>query len=118
MTKRERIKAKFGGRCAYCGKKLGQTFHVDHVKPVWRGRMPEEWQDHSENNLFPACPRCNRRKSVLDLEDFRTEMGKQVDRLRRDSAAFRLAEDFGLVKATGVQVRFWFEEYQGVEDAS
>lgn len=118
MTKRDRIKAKFGGRCAYCGKELGHSFDIDHVEPIWRGRMPEEYQNHSEDNLFPACCRCNRRKSVLSLEEFRSELVKQVERVRRDSSGFRLAEDFGLVRATGAQVRFWFEEYQSEEAVS
>lgn len=35
-SERESIRSMFGGRCAYCGKKLGKSFHVDHVEPMMR----------------------------------------------------------------------------------
>ena len=52
---------------------------------------------------------CNRWKSTFSREEFRAEMAAQVERLRRDSAAFRMAERHGLVAVTGSPVVFWFE---------
>jgi hypothetical protein len=109
------LREKFGGKCAYCGKPLDKTFHADHVAPIYRG-----WEGHArppsagkdvEENLFPACPRCNIRKATFSVEEFRAEISMQLKRLRRDSAAFTLAEDFGIVSETGTPVVFWFEKY-------
>jgi 5-methylcytosine-specific restriction endonuclease McrA len=116
---REKIKNMFGGKCAYCGKNLEKTFHVDHVKPLLRG-WNEEWKHRSIragkdeiDNLFPACPRCNRWKSTWTIEEFRHEIEEQVNRLRLRSAPFRLAEDYGLIMVvdTNKPIVFWFEEY-------
>lgn len=124
MTKRERIRSKFGGRCAYCGRELGKTFHADHVEPLCRnwdngalavyGRKKGK---DSEDNLFPACPRCNRRKAMMPLEDFRLTIYAEVQMLRKYSDKFRLAEDFGIIKETGQDVVFWFEKYKEKNDA-
>ena len=46
----------------------------------------------------------------MPLEDFRSEIAAQVDRLRRYRNQFRLAERFGQVEATGKPVVFWFEQ--------
>ncbi len=115
VVDRKRLREMFGGKCAYCGKPLSKIFHADHVAPIYR-----EWTDTSrpqhsgkdvEENIFPACPRCNIRKSVLTVEAFRYEISMQVERLRRDSSAFNLAEDFGIIAETGKPVVFWFEKY-------
>jgi 5-methylcytosine-specific restriction endonuclease McrA len=113
LARRDRIKSKFGGKCAYCGCELGKTFHVDHIVPIYRGvKTPRAGHD-TEENMHPACPRCNRRKNVLGIEEFRAEIAEQVNRLRRDSSAFRIAEDFGMVEATESPVVFWFEFEEG-----
>ena len=119
MIDREKIRNRFGGRCAYCGKYLGERWHADHVAPIYRGwaDKPRHAGVDDEENLFPACPRCNLRKMTLSVEDFRKEIAAQVDRLRRDSPAFRLAEDFGLIMATGNRVQFYFEKPPSAPDA-
>ena len=102
MPDHEAILAMFGGRCAYCGKPLGSKWHADHVVAKRRGGDPE-------GPLYPACPRCNLRKGVWTIKEWRGEIAAQVKRLRRDSAAFRLAEDYGQIAETGATVRFYFE---------
>ena len=98
----------FGGKCAYCGKPLGKMFHADHVAPIYRGWTDASRPRHAgkdvEENLFPACPRCNIRKGVFSVEAFRDEVTMQLKRLRRDSSAFNLAEDFGIIEETGKPV--------------
>lgn len=113
MTKseREQIRNMFGGCCAYCGKTLGPSFHVDHVEPLRRGYQGQKERE-STSKLFPTCRRCNLRKSMLTLEQFRREISKQVERLRGDSAGFRLAEDFSLVTENVLQVTFYFERFE------
>ncbi len=106
---REKIKHKFNGRCAYCGVELKSKFHVDHVEPLYRNCNEKE-KNNSEENLYPACIRCNMWKKVYTLDQFREEISKQVDAARRYSKNFRLAEDFGLIKETGNEVQFYFEK--------
>jgi hypothetical protein len=112
MTKseRERIRNMFKGHCAYCGKQLGKTFHVDHKTPMRRG-MPGSKERDKKSVKFPSCMRCNLWKKTYSVEQFRAEIAKQVERVRRDSAGFRFAEDFGLVQEIVVPVSFYFERF-------
>jgi ribonuclease BN (tRNA processing enzyme) len=109
MITRSEIYAKYGGCCAYCGREISlKNFHVDHLVPIYRGTRG--WQERDKAAIkMPACARCNRWKSVHSLEQFRAEIGAQVDRVRRDSAGFRLAEDFGLILGSYYPVEFFFE---------
>jgi len=112
---RKIVHQKYGGRCAYCGEEITlKQMHVDHLKPIFRGwgdnhPFPGHGGTDTIDNMMPACAPCNLRKSTLTLESFRAEINLQVSRLRRDSAAFRLAERFGLISETGKAVTFWFE---------
>lgn len=109
----------YDGRCAYCGKPLGDTFHIDHVKPIYRGRegypKPTRSGENTPDNMLPSCPRCNLWKKTFTVEEFRHEIAVQVERVRRDSANYRLAEDFNLVHTTGNDVSFWFERHKPKE---
>ena len=112
---RKQLREMFGEKCAYCGKPLGKIFHSDHVAPIYRGwttaPLPKCAGKDVAENLFPACPRCNIRKATFSVEEFRDEIFMQLKRLRRDSSAFNLAEDFGIISETGKPVVFWFEKY-------
>jgi len=44
------------GKCYYCGSKVNNTYHVDHVIPLSRGGS--NWPE----NLVIACPHCNSSK--------------------------------------------------------
>lgn len=46
------------GKCYYCGVKVGDTYHVDHVIPLARGGS------NGPENLVIACPRCNTSKGA------------------------------------------------------
>lgn len=48
---------KQAGKCFYCGKDVGDAYHVDHVVPLARGGS------NSPDNLVIACPHCNLSKS-------------------------------------------------------
>lgn len=52
---RFRVLARYGHRCAYCGRGApeGVALHVDHVIPRCLGGSDEE------ENLAPACVDCN-----------------------------------------------------------
>ncbi len=55
------LREEFGGRCAYCGRPLGDTLEEDHVLP--RQRFPME----GYLVRVPACTACNRAKSARSL---------------------------------------------------
>ena len=112
---RKQVFDKYGGHCAYCGRDLEfNRMQVDHIWPVQRGLLGAKERLKKQENiesLNPACGRCNRYKSTMDLETFRKQLSKQVQRARNKSWNFRMAEDFGLVAETGNDVIFYFEKY-------
>lgn len=55
--KREKAKASAqNGKCWWCGKDVGDTYHVDHLIPLARGGT------NKPNNIVIACPFCNQSK--------------------------------------------------------
>ncbi|EBZ1027599.1 HNH endonuclease [Salmonella enterica subsp. enterica serovar Muenchen] len=129
---RERLRMKFGGRCAYCGCMLPEKgWHADHVQAVLRksercmkaaekgifrlkstGDVFRPEADCPEN-IFPSCAPCNLLKTTYSLEMFRKQVSLQVERGRRSSVNFRTAERFGLISVVNKPVVFWFEQYEG-----
>ncbi|EGG3467777.1 HNH endonuclease [Salmonella enterica] len=129
---RERLRMKFGGRCAYCGCELPEKgWHGDHVQAVLRksercmkaaekgifrlkstGDVFRPEADCPEN-IFPSCAPCNLLKTTYSLEMFRKQVSLQVERGRRSSVNFRTAERFGLISVVNKPVVFWFEQYEG-----
>ncbi len=51
------IKAHYGNRCVYCGRKM-QRLTQDHITPLSKGGS------HTLSNVVPACQRCNSKKGV------------------------------------------------------
>lgn len=130
-AQRDQIKAKYHGRCAYCGCELGDRWHADHLIPIRRsvrnmrddngcvvrdewGRVPQEKylvnpEADCMDNMVPACPSCNIHKNSLPLESFRRAIASQIEILRRDRPTFRLAERYGLIECKPKEVVFYFE---------
>lgn len=106
---RRQVHAKYGGRCAYCGDEITQRqMQVDHIKPRYlRGT-------DDMDNLNPACRPCNNYKLTFSIEELRWQIAQQVERGRKTSVNFRLAERYGLIKVTGAPVVFYFERVDGV----
>lgn len=52
------------GRCYYCGEHWGQSLEKDHMTPVSRGGSD------GIDNLAPACPPCNSRKTNMTAAEF------------------------------------------------
>lgn len=94
--KRKRIYDKFGGKCAYTGKPLGDDWQVDHMT----SKIKHEYSTYykcadlseiryelkkvdDEKNLVPACRIINHYKRGLDLEGFRHYMSYFHERLSR-----------------------------------
>lgn len=115
---REKVWNKYDQHCAYCPTRIEYSkMHVDHIEAHWHNMTEEQAQkhgiskgSHEINNFNPSCARCNRWKSTFSIEQFRTEISKQVERLKRDSAAFRMALDFGLIEETNRPVVFTHEK--------
>lgn len=63
-----RLRARFGGLCAYCEAAPGST--LDHVVPLARGGS------HSLGNLVPACKSCNCSKGEKFLFEWRVWLKK------------------------------------------
>ena len=104
---RDKIYNKYDGRCAYCGcalKNSGRGMHVDHIGSVLRGGQDVE------ENYNPSCISCNTSKSTYTLEEFRERLSEEGDRLRRDSAKFRLLERFGIISQTKTRLEFYYEK--------
>mgnify|MGYP001572792533 CR=1 FL=1 len=51
------IKAHYGHRCVYCGKKPGRLTQ-DHLTPLSRGG------NHTASNVVPSCQSCNSKKGT------------------------------------------------------
>ncbi|EAW6334471.1 HNH endonuclease [Salmonella enterica] len=100
---RERLRMKFGGRCAYCGCVLPEKgWHADHVQAVLR--KSERCMKAAEKGIF-------RLKTTGEV--FRKQVSLQVERGCRSSVNFRTAERFGLISVVNKPVVFWFEQYEG-----
>jgi 5-methylcytosine-specific restriction endonuclease McrA len=54
-TQWQEIKAHYGQRCFYCGRKM-QRLTMDHIIPLSKGGS------HTASNIVPACLSCNSRK--------------------------------------------------------
>jgi 5-methylcytosine-specific restriction endonuclease McrA len=84
IVSRKKIAAKFGNRCAYCGQPLKRNWCREHVKPIVRFRNVR-WsfsgrhgckypENHTLDNIVPACKECNDSKSSLDIETWRASL--------------------------------------------
>ncbi len=104
---RDRVRAKYSGRCAYCGQ-TPRAIHVDHIVPVNQGGGDEI------ENLAPACQSCNGFKHDFTMDQFRRELQEQANKAKRYSTNYRFALRFGLVEETGKRIKFYFE---GIDSA-
>lgn len=46
------------GKCWHCGKKVGDTYHVDHLIPLYKGGS------NDARNIVISCPTCNSSKGA------------------------------------------------------
>ena len=124
---RQAIWDKSEGHCWYCGCELPEKgWHADHFHPIIRkvksvpGDHPRTYKLVSTNEAFrpehdtlenrvPSCAPCNLFKGTFSVEGFRRELEAQVERARRSSVNFRMAERFGQLRVFENPVVFWFE---------
>ncbi len=127
MKRRDRIKNKFGGLCAYSGTPLGEDWQVDYVRPVRRmwGVMlfPE---DDCEENMVPCQKIINHYKHSCDLWTFRNLLlGGMHERLKklpknprteksrkRKEYLLSVAGHFGITPENPFSGVFYFENHE------
>ncbi|ABL71798.1 HNH endonuclease [Paracoccus denitrificans] len=119
---KEALRAKFGGRCAYCGQMMDKM-HADHVQPVirittdpWGNRLPAsecrmvKADRNTVDNMMPACGPCNISKGGHTLEGWRDLLARSAEIVAREKSIFRAGVRFGLISVTEKPVVFYFEE--------
>lgn len=115
LTKAERLQvySKYGGHCAYCGKKIEyKDMQVDHIISKRQGWA---WDGiDTIKNLNPACRRCNHYKRAHSLEFFR-HMLKTLHERVREMYICKVAEDYGIIKIEPWDGKFYFEKALGSE---
>lgn len=113
---RQLVHEKYDGHCAYCGCKISfKEMQVDHVvsKFHFKFKIANKYTNVDLNdmeNLRPSCRVCNKWKSSHSLEQFRKEIGEQLNRLNEYNANFRFAKKYGLVEETPHPIIFYFEK--------
>jgi 5-methylcytosine-specific restriction endonuclease McrA len=116
---KEALRAKFGGRCAYCGNLLDKM-HADHLDPVIR-IPPSPWNGNDKtvlhrpernvvSNMMPACAPCNLHKGGYRLEQWRDYLQRSADIVRKQTSTFRAGERFGVITVSDAPIIFYFEK--------
>jgi 5-methylcytosine-specific restriction endonuclease McrA len=101
---KQKVHAKYGGKCAYCGRKITvKEMQVDHFHAKIYGGNDDL------DNLMPACRDCNNYKYNYSLEQFRRYI-EDIYRQLSISAKWRIAERFGIFEKKNNKVTFYFEQ--------
>lgn len=118
---KEALRAKFDGRCAYCGGLL-EKMHADHMEPVvrlfidpWSNPLPaaeRSFKNPERNvvsNMMPACAPCNLHKGGYSLEQWRKYLHRSAEIVRKQTSTFRAGERFGVITVSDAPITFYFE---------
>jgi len=127
MTLREKVYAKYNGKCAYTGKPLESDWQIDHIIPKYKAMFPE-WDKKkldSIENLVPTFKIINHYKRAKSIEGFRKfiaglqcRINKLPKRTTREATIKRglyikqVAELFGITPETPFSGKFYFEVEQ------
>jgi hypothetical protein len=129
--RREIIKQKYGGRCAYTGTVLKDDWQVDHIKPMRMyefGQHPYDGNPNHIDNLVPCQRIVNHYKRALPIELFRTwflgglhERLKKLPKnpkvkksIKRKAYLLEVAGLFGITEDTPFCGEFYFEKNEYV----
>ena len=124
MIDREAVYDKFGGRCAYTGKPLGDDWQVDHIVPKALGGTD------NIDNLVPVLPIVNHYKRCLDNETFKSWLlGGLHERLkklpknpytengkRRKAYMMKVSEAFDITPDKPFCGELWYERKEDVAE--
>lgn len=113
---RESVYQKYGGRCAYCGRKIAyKDMQVDHFRPI-RAWNTENASADNIANLMPSCRMCNHYKRANSLETFRRYI-EEIPRKLRDNYIFKIGIAYGNIVENEKPIAFYFEK-GGAEDGT
>jgi len=115
---RLKVYNKYGGHCAYCGKKIEyRDMQIDHVFPKRLDGL-FEWSDEvkkqrpvdidSFDNLMPSCRTCNHYKRAVPIEEFRRMMLTLHERIEKIYIV-KVAVKYGIVNIKPFDGKFYFE---------
>ena len=126
-AQRAALKAKFDGRCGYCGEPLTKM-QADHIKPVirlttdpWGNPLPASERRYIKpernvvGNMMPACPSCNNSKGGYDLEGWRDLIARSAEIVSKQKPIFKAGVRFGVIEVSDKPVRFYFEKQKEPE---
>lgn len=106
---REIVYQKYGGRCAYCGRKIEyKDMQVDHFKPLNAWNV-DDCGDNSIENLMPSCRACNHYKRAHTLEVFRKYI-EEIPRKLRTNYIYKIGVMYGNVIENEKPIVFYFEK--------
>jgi len=106
---RQAVHNKCGGRCAYCGEQIEfKDMQVDHYWPQFLSHLQPGLDPNRFENLMPSCRPCNIHKHGMRPATWRSELGLQIIRLRKNPQ-FGRALRFGQVQITEKPILFYFE---------
>ena len=104
---RQQVFDKYNGKCAYCGTELNKGWQVDHILPQYCGGG-----SHFEN-LNPCCIDCNSYKRYHDLEGYRRQLSKMLNKkpeyLFKSKTKMQVATKMGSIQHTKWNEVFYFE---------
>lgn len=113
LKERLLIYKKFNGHCAYCGRDITiKEMQIDHQVPLCTEKIVQNLFGEDlvrEENLFPACRRCNHYKRAATLEEYRMLLKTLHKRLSNDYRV-RVAIDYNIIKFKPFDGIFYFEK--------
>lgn len=126
-TKKERVRLKFNGLCAYSGTPLEDDWEMDHMEPVIRHLVTgKPWfpDCDKEDNLVPCQKMINRYKANSTVNHFRDyylgRLHLQLTKLprnpktdfsiRRKARMLKIASYFGITPDQPFTGKFYFEQ--------
>ena len=100
---------KYGGRCAYCGRKIEyKDMQIDHFKPLNAWNV-DDCGDNSIENLMPACRACNHYKRAHTIEIFRKYI-QEIPQKLRANYIYKIGVMYGNVIENEKPIVFHFEK--------
>ena len=101
------VYAKYGGRCAYCGRKIAyKDMQVDHF--IAKKAFDQSGSDDI-SNLMPSCRMCNHYKRANSLELFRRYI-QEIPRKLRENYIYKIGVVYGNVVENQKPIEFYFEK--------
>lgn len=102
---RAAVHAKYGGRCAYCGREIAiEDMQIDHLIPqIAFAKGKADGNPDDINNLMPSCRICNHYKRANSLEYFREAIETIPQKLGKRQYIFKV----------GIAYGFWSDKRRG-----